>query len=132
MSKHTPGPWKCRADNTGVDVSGSDGFMLARIAWFDEAGDPAGDNDPAVANANLIAAAPDMLAALKPFAAAHAAFVETMQNFTVTGETLAERRASEGECLDTAKERAYEVLAGITLEHLAAAVAAIAKAEGRE
>ncbi|GLQ36709.1 hypothetical protein GCM10007908_03290 [Rhizobium albus] len=82
-------------------------------------------------DARLIAAAPEMLEALRPFLPAYRAYVETMRNFTVDGETSAERRASEGERKDEAEERAFEELTKVTFEMLAAVDAAVAKAEGR-
>lgn len=62
-TKHTPGPW-CVDDAE----RGGDAYVLGR-----EGGDPVdvatvtnrGDDDQCVANANLIAAAPDLLAELE-------------------------------------------------------------------
>ena len=58
MSKFTEGPWKLRGNNIGVaDVSETQSYgMLINIAYVDEF-DLASDWQ---ANANLIAAAPDM------------------------------------------------------------------------
>lgn len=59
MSKHTPGPWKL--DATTLEITTSD-EVEARIAMID------GDNcdwSQAEADARLIAAAPEMLEALK-------------------------------------------------------------------
>lgn len=59
---HTPGPWF--AHNIGLGPNGEGHFTY-----------PLGtDPDKAAANARLIAAAPDMLAALKAIHAAHRAF----------------------------------------------------------
>lgn len=57
MSKHTPGPWKAEGYK-GLVVNGPDGVTLACA--------PGGKNiEETIANAHLIAAAPDLLAALK-------------------------------------------------------------------
>jgi|APGre2960657404_1045060.scaffolds.fasta_scaffold224037_2 hypothetical protein len=62
MTQHTPGPWF--AHNIGLGPNGEGPFTY-----------PLGnDPDKAAANARLIAAAPDMLAALKALHAAHRAF----------------------------------------------------------
>ena len=63
MSKFTKGPWKLRGNNIGVsDVSETQSYgMLINIASVDEF-DIASDWQ---ANANLIAAAPDMYEALE-------------------------------------------------------------------
>lgn len=62
MTQHTPGPWF--AHNVGLGPNGAGPFTY-----------PLGnDPDKAAANARLIAAAPDMLAALKALHAAHRAF----------------------------------------------------------
>ena len=62
---HTPGPWF--ASGTDVKPLGDRPF----ICWT---GTPERDLSEAQANARLIAAAPDMLAALKALHAAHRAF----------------------------------------------------------
>jgi len=67
---------------------------------------------------------------LEPLRAAYDAYVNVMQNFSVTGATSAERRFSEGEREDTAKEVAHEALAAVTFEHLYAANEALAAAPG--
>ena len=67
MSKHTPGPWKTVARNYPIaDTGDYDG------CWEVLTGDPKkpivqiwGDSDEDEANARLIAAAPDLLEALK-------------------------------------------------------------------
>lgn len=56
MMAHTPGPWWVDADpGEGVEVH--DGFGRTASVW--------GEEDTATANARLIAAAPDLLAALR-------------------------------------------------------------------
>jgi len=58
MSKHTPGPWEVDGYRVGHPV-GKHGFdLVARILQTDNATEDA-------ANARLIAAAPDLLAACK-------------------------------------------------------------------
>jgi hypothetical protein len=56
--------------------------------------------------------------ALEPFLPAYEAYVAVMQNFSITGNSSAERRFSEGEREDTAKEAAHEALASITFDQL--------------
>ena len=55
---HTPGPWwACPPDGDGGNWEVEDGYGHTATVY--------GDDVPAAANARLIAAAPDMLAALK-------------------------------------------------------------------
>lgn len=60
---HTPGPWRVFDTPLGVGVTPKDGEYadIARCDGFDSTRTP----DEVRANAHLIAAAPDMLAALK-------------------------------------------------------------------
>ena len=67
MTKHTPGPWKVsRADRDGAEVR-----AIASVAWCGAAASfgltetQTIDGDEAYANACLVAAAPDLLAALR-------------------------------------------------------------------
>lgn len=67
MTKHTPGPWKVsRADRDGAEVR-----AIASVAWCGAAASfgltetQTIDGDEAYVNACLIAAAPDLLAALE-------------------------------------------------------------------
>lgn len=63
MAKHTTGPW--RADNRDI-LFASDERRTIATAYFAGVGD--GGNDEVLANAKLIAAAPDLLAALERIA----------------------------------------------------------------
>lgn len=56
-AKHTPGPWSSLVYARTAAVHGGDGARVAVVYG-------GGDGDTAEANANLIAAAPDMLEAL--------------------------------------------------------------------
>ena len=58
MSAHTPGPWD--VPNKSVKIRGCN--FLATVHWED---------DEAEANARLIAAAPDLLAAIRKLRSAH-------------------------------------------------------------
>lgn len=58
MSKHTPGPWFSQYDDNGFYEIGSEAVSL-RLAFTH------GEGDTDEANARLIAAAPEMLAALE-------------------------------------------------------------------
>lgn len=61
MSKHTPGPW---IPLKGIfwSVENEDGYRIASLVESENIGLP--PNDDSQANANLIAAAPDLLEAL--------------------------------------------------------------------
>jgi hypothetical protein len=61
--KHTPGPWQLSRNqrNTKARISGKEWEWFARI-WVSIDGEPSPEGE---ANARLIAAAPDMLAALQ-------------------------------------------------------------------
>jgi hypothetical protein len=59
MSAHTPGPWKTR----GVGIYGS-GVQIAEACSMKQRPGSTLQADQAAANARLIAAAPDLLAAL--------------------------------------------------------------------
>ena len=61
MAKHTPGPWREFRDNESHDILAHDGSHVARIEPVNGL-DPLAEQD---ANACLIAAAPNMLAALR-------------------------------------------------------------------
>lgn len=61
MSKHTPGPWKKVFASNNFEVQNSIGKCVAD-AWSYDIDE---DQDQMTANANLIAAAPDLLEALE-------------------------------------------------------------------
>ena len=68
-SKHTPGPWIATASDNGEwGVDAASGWGIATVAG--SAGYGPG-NDESDANARLIAAAPDLLAACKALYAQH-------------------------------------------------------------
>ena len=60
--QHTPGPWAIRPQNYGQAVEGP---LRESVAWCGDNFSSLTGNVPFVANANLIAAAPDLLAALE-------------------------------------------------------------------
>lgn len=63
MTRHTPGPWRADAQYIGA-VNGSPvPIASSHLEWFTAPGGPA--HEEACANARLIAAAPDLLAALR-------------------------------------------------------------------
>lgn len=73
MSKHTPGPWRVIIDDTGGPFSGwpsveapdeIDAAVVLRAGFAQEFNQPFSQRE-ALANAHLIAAAPDLLKALK-------------------------------------------------------------------
>ena len=64
-AKHSPGPWKADLclDGWGIhEVQRADGLSIARLAQMQTAFAP--DDQEGIANALLIAAAPDLLKAL--------------------------------------------------------------------
>jgi hypothetical protein len=135
MSKHTPGPWDIETpfepDSYSIVQAGLEAYEWQFIAQI-PVGIPADGMFPrqeAKANARLIASAPDLLEALRPFLPAYRAYVETMQNFVVDGETLTERRFSQGERRDSAIENAFDALTKISFEQLSAVAYALSKAE---
>ena len=64
MSKHTPGPWKYSTEPqpNGCPIIGAQGLMIAMLAHTVKQAD---QRETALANARLIAAAPELLEALK-------------------------------------------------------------------
>lgn len=72
--KHTPGPWVARRALKPVDgeydfaISARNGGAPVLAEAFGRAADTNGTNLPAEANARLIAAAPELLTALKQWA----------------------------------------------------------------
>ena len=61
MTQYTPGPWTYEAEETGFA-----GAIVATTGWICDF-----DTDPSLANARLIAAAPDLLEALQAVIAEH-------------------------------------------------------------
>lgn len=89
-NKHTPGPWKIVRrmgwDFQGVteqpdehNKMGFAGPSGERICWFGNSENyyPTEGDEPSEADAHLIAAAPDLLAALKTFVAEYVELVES-------------------------------------------------------
>ena len=71
MSKHTPGPWEAAKSREEADpwgIRSDDGYWLASI--IDSASEPMGAHSEV--NARLMAAAPDLLLALREIAADYA------------------------------------------------------------
>ena len=66
-TKHTPGPWKARADGAGwyIECAPERGHSVAYIRAESEEEDPDTTDSEKEANAHLIAAAPELLAALQ-------------------------------------------------------------------
>lgn len=119
-SKHTPGPWQ----SEGPDFFGDFNIILAGSAGEHDKRAVAAvvsnlrSEEEVVANAHLIAAAPDMLEALRPFA-----------------RLAAHRPADDPDELIVANYRESlardAISTPVTLGDCRAAAAAIAKAEGR-
>ncbi len=66
-TKHTPGPWKFDGDNErdGFDVFAEAPYNGILATAYYQSGESPEDKQEAEANARLIAAAPDMFAALE-------------------------------------------------------------------
>lgn len=63
MSKHTPGPWRIgEGIDDGYEIYAKNGNPIGSVHWTIKAGT---EKAPAEANARLIAAAPELLEALK-------------------------------------------------------------------
>ena len=103
MNKHTPGPWKFgweSFDREWAIVTTISGSIIANVTTEtgpDAISKPAPRKMPAEANARLIAAAPNMLDALREFVGAvdagtHFADLSVLQNAR-TAIALAEGRA---------------------------------------
>ena len=99
MSKHTPGPWaigqKANFDLHGFMVHGfpvaGAGQAIAAV-WAGAVGKEAFGFDNQEANARLIAAAPDMLAALKlcePFCKGHQETPEKVARYAAVRAAIA-------------------------------------------
>ena len=64
--KHTPGPWEFRATSSNFQVVAPDGLRVTSLSWQPMGlRIPHATKDEAQANARLIAAAPDLLEALR-------------------------------------------------------------------
>jgi hypothetical protein len=66
LPNHSPGPWAIDVDISGWMFSDPDEVIVAKIDnpdWYDDGAMP--NNQTCEANARLIAAAPDLLAALQ-------------------------------------------------------------------
>lgn len=63
-AKHTPGPWKASPSGDGYLITRNDVFVVGHSLGAVRPSQAA-DEDACEANARLIAAAPDMLAALR-------------------------------------------------------------------
>lgn len=61
MSKHTPGPWHAGRGQQSTIVYDAEGWGVASATVFHGRTEP----ETSIANASLIAAAPDLLAALE-------------------------------------------------------------------
>jgi hypothetical protein len=107
MTQHTPGPWEVHAGaywpQPGIDAVGRDLSIIVLGEAGEETGIHGRDEAEALANARLIAAAPEMLAALldiKPIA----------QSMV---EDIAANAQEGGEFSDTELRRWSSVLAAI-------------------
>lgn len=71
MSKHTPGPWRVYGDDTNIFVGQTDSDNenacdgIRQVCEVKQGDSEIPDYDEAAANAQLIAAAPDLLEALE-------------------------------------------------------------------
>ena len=81
MSNHTPGPWKCGNNDAFVYALNSNGtnIFFAGIGpgWSDD--DKQASEEELLANARLIAAAPDLLEALEGL------YLHTKNNHVIHG-----------------------------------------------
>lgn len=95
MSKYTPGPWHIavmESPDDDIDVRAHMNTQIARL-WLDDAPDYEW-NDQQRANANLIAAAPDMLDALKASYAVTKDALDDLRSLGAQDSILAMRLAN--------------------------------------
>lgn len=71
MSAHTPGPWEVGQDDSELEPAIMAGDYYVATAHFGMKGDESMGQDMAIANAHLIAAAPDLLAHIKVMMEVH-------------------------------------------------------------
>lgn len=64
MSKHTPGPWRIENDAPSYCINAGERRHVAMVSCYTD-GTPGNSSSENLANARLIAAAPDLLAAAK-------------------------------------------------------------------
>jgi len=96
--QHTPGPWTLEKEHLPIVVNGANGYTVAHGC-----GNPASQywerNSEAAANARLIAAAPELLAALRNIESVLARMTE--QNAAMNPFPLAEARAAIAKALNS-------------------------------
>ena len=112
--KHTPGPWFAKRAGDGGYFEWYVGRDGENCPIAEDIADPM-TRDPSEANAHLIAAAPELLEALKAL---------TTNPHVNIGDLVYRVRESEGEGWDGPQVKAWS-------DAVQAATAAIAKAEGR-
>jgi len=99
MSKHTPGPWRFNGDEVVQYINGSLGDPTV-CSLVGVGGDSyAEDEDEFMANAHLIAAAPDMLYALEDLLATVAAHdgPKSIDELGVIGRAMTAIKKAKGE-----------------------------------
>lgn len=64
MGQHTAGPWRIDWNISRLDIFAAGGQLIARLLRSTKDGAPTYDDAEAIANARLIAAAPELLKAL--------------------------------------------------------------------
>jgi len=89
QATHTSGPWRITTDFIGVYDS-----EARRIANMDSDGAPDFDEDETIANARLIAAAPDLLAALENMVAQYAYWASQIEMKQIDRDAAAMARAA--------------------------------------
>lgn len=89
-TRHTPGPWRSVHRSSGADIEAA-GKVVAHVPWLDAEG---------MANARLIAAAPELLEAL-----------ERLESLTRHGWHGADRESIDGQYFAGGLKRAQEAIA---------------------
>lgn len=91
--KGTPGPWSLQVEacdqTVALDIMGNGVCVSSAIPW---SSDTECDVDKAVANANLIAAAPELLEALRDLESRACIFVNTSKAKAVITKALGETK----------------------------------------
>lgn len=88
-AEHTPGPWgigAVHASEDDIDIYSEDGVVVARAVGSRD--DPDQGSEEAWANAKLIAAAPDLLAALRALLPAGTTMHEVSHRYGVPFQVI--------------------------------------------
>lgn len=96
MSKHTPGPWIVRAiDGSIGSIDAADGIQMVAQAMEIGHQDRTTGSPERIANARLIAAAPELLAALKAMFNEHGEFEYSVADLIFARDAIAKAEGKQ-------------------------------------